>query len=103
MVDRPSANQLQNAARDRVRSKKEIYNAVLDRVYVRIASKAKFQWVRIVYTTPSFMVGVPPYDVQECTRYMARALQKAGYVVEVYGADVLYISWDLAEKNGRYE
>lgn len=97
MSDRPSARDLQVAAKDKRRAKRECYDSILDKVYAKISTKAKIDWVRLVYEIPKFVVGLPPYDVNECAKYLTKALKKDGYFVEIYGDNVLYVSWDVNE------
>lgn len=94
---RPTARQLQDDARDRRRKRRECFETIADKAYTRIACKARAGWVRAIYEVPPFVVGVPPYDADECVRFVARALRRDGYVVEVFG-HVLYVSWDAGEK-----
>lgn len=95
---RPSAEQLQGEAREKRRQRRQCFDCVLDRVYARIASKAKLGWVRVVYEVPPFFVGLPPYDVNDCVKFVARGLRRDGYLVETFG-HVVYISWDPKEKS----
>lgn len=95
---RPTAAQLQTAAREKRRQKRDCYDEILDKVYGRVSAKAKLGWVRVLYEVPSFVVGLPPYDTVECVKHLARCLSRDGYLVEVYG-HVLYVSWDPREKS----
>ena len=97
MSERPSARQLQTDARNRKRAKRQAFDAVLEKIYNKISNKAKLGWVRLVYNVPSFVIGIPPYDICECVSHAAKTLKKDGYVVDVYGEQVLYISWDKKE------
>lgn len=96
---RPTAAQLNAESKERRRAKRECFKVILDKVYHRINAKAKLNWVRILYQVPPFTVGIPPYDVDECCRYVRRALRKDGFLVEIYGT-VLYISWAADETPG---
>ena len=98
-ASRPSAQQLQSEAREKRRQRRRSFDCVLEKVYVRISTKARLGWQRIVYEVPPFFVGLPPYDTAECVRFLARSLRKDGYAVETYG-HVLYVSWDPTEKSG---
>lgn len=94
---RPTARQLQDEARERRQKRRECYETVVDKAYSRIACKARAGWVRAIYEVPPFLVGSPPYNVEDCVRFVARVLRRDGYVVEVFGR-VLYVSWDAGEK-----
>nr|WRJ69902.1 hypothetical protein TetV2_00457 [Oceanusvirus sp.] len=95
---RPNARQLQAEAKIRRKAKKRIFETILEKIYQRIELKASLDWTRLVYEVPPFVVGVPPYDVVECGEYLRRALKKDGYIVEIYGGTVLYVSWDGSEE-----
>lgn len=96
---RPSAQQLQSEAREKRRQRRQCFDCILDKVYTRIAVKAKLGWVRIVYEVPPFFIGLPPYDIADCVKFLTKGLKKDGYIVEAYN-HVLYVSWDPKEKNG---
>jgi Family of unknown function (DUF5759) len=96
MRDRPSAHQLQADAKERRRRRRECYDSIVDRVFTRVVSKSRQGWVRVVYEVPPFVAGLPPYDVSDCTRHVARVLRRNGYFVETFD-HVIYISWDPAE------
>lgn len=96
---RPSASQLQGEAKEKRRQRRVCFEEILEKVYTRVAAKARLGWVRVLYEVPPFCVGLPPYDRADCVRYVARALKKDGYLVEAYG-HVVYVSWDPKEKKG---
>ncbi len=98
-MHRPSAAELQSDAKDKRRARRACFEDILERVYARITSKNKMGWVRIVYEVPPFFVGLPPYDREDCVKYLVRCLKKGGYTVEPFGY-VLYVSWDPKEKSG---
>ena len=95
---RPSAQELQSAAKDKRRQRRVCFEEILEKVYTRVSAKAKLGWVRVLYEVPPFCVGLPPYDRADCVKYLTRALKKDGYMVEAYG-HVLYVSWDPKEKS----
>lgn len=97
---RPSAQQLQSAAKEKRRQRRACYEEILEKVYTRVAAKAKMGWVRVLYEVPPFWVGLPPYDREDCVKYVTRAMKKDGYMVEAYG-NVVYVSWDPKEKSER--
>ncbi len=74
-----------------------MFDAVLDKAYQKIEAKARLQWTRILYEVPPFVVGLPPYCAQECSEHLVRHLKRAGYVAELYGETLLYVSWDVSE------
>lgn len=95
--DRPSALDLQREAKDKRRRRRDCYDELVSKAYARVSAKARQGWVRVLYDVPAFCVGLPPYDREDCARYLARVLRKDGYHAEVYGP-VVYVSWDPKEK-----
>ncbi len=89
---RPTAAQLNAESKERRRAKRDCFKVILEKVYHRINAKAKLNWVRVLYEVPPFTVGIPPYDLEECCKYIHRALRRDGYFVEVHGS-IFYISW----------
>ena len=97
MDERPTARQLQMEKNARRRAKRAVFDGVMARLYSRIAFKARSEWTRLVFEVPPLVLGTPSFNVGECTIHLCRALRRDGYLVEVFGSNVLYVSWDRSE------
>ena len=45
------------------------------------------------YVIPEVMLGVPRYDVSECTRYLLDTLERNGFCVRYTHPNLLFVSW----------
>lgn len=51
----------------------------------------------MVYRVPEFLSGLPVYDAAEVASSVAESLADDGFLVDLYGEDTLYVSWDRGE------
>lgn len=78
-----------------------IYSKVLKRVQSRIKHTANLNKGRTecIYLIPDFMLGIPTYNVQDCTVFIITALLKNGFYVNYTHPNMVYISWKHWEKD----
>jgi hypothetical protein len=75
-------------------SRNSIKGIFLDRCRKRIESHNKFGKEDIIFDVPDFIIGIPPYDSNEITRYLLGYLLEAGFhVVKLPKINAIYISW----------
>lgn len=71
------------------------YNKIL----VRIHNKIKYISKQLVndqccwYVMPEMMIGIPKYDVKDCTAYVIEKLRDNGFVIRYTHPNLLFISW----------
>ena len=71
------------------------YNKIL----LRIHSKIKYVSKQLVneqccwYIMPEMMIGIPKYDVKDCTAYTIEKLRENGFIVRYTHPNLLFISW----------
>jgi hypothetical protein len=71
------------------------YNKIL----VRIHNKIKYISNQLVneqccwYIMPEMMIGIPKYDVKDCTAYVIEKLRDNGFVIRYTHPNLLFISW----------
>ena len=71
------------------------YNKIL----VRIHNKIKYISKQLVneqccwYVMPEMMIGIPKYDVKDCTAYVIEKLRTNGFVIRYTHPNLLFISW----------
>lgn len=71
------------------------YNKIL----VRIHNKIKFISNQLVnqqccwYVMPEMMIGIPKYDVKDCTAYVIEKLRTNGFIIRYTHPNLLFISW----------
>jgi len=71
------------------------YNKIL----VRIHNKIKYISKQLIneqccwYVMPEMMIGIPKYDVKDCTAYIIEKLRDNGFIVRYTHPNLLFISW----------
>lgn len=71
------------------------YNKIL----LRIHNKIKYISKQLVndqccwYVMPEVMIGIPKYDVKDCTAYVIEKLRDNGFVIRYTHPNLLFISW----------
>lgn len=71
------------------------YNKIL----LRIHNKIKYISKQLVneqccwYIMPEMMIGIPKYDVKDCTAYIIEKLRDNGFIVRYTHPNLLFISW----------
>lgn len=61
---------------------------------MKYAENGKF---RFFFEVPEFILGVPPYRLEDAVKYLLDRLLKAGYLVKYYFPKYMYISWSYDE------
>ena len=79
----------------RFKKRLEIYDKVLKKVHERIKNVAHSSrgGVFCFYIVPSFIFGIPIYDMNTCIVYIVKHLIKNGFIVNYTHPNLLYISW----------
>jgi hypothetical protein len=69
------------------------YNVVLKRLENRIMQTAKMDKYECDYEVPSFIVGEPMYEIQDCVLYLYMKLHRSGYRVKLLDGVTVRVSW----------
>lgn len=69
------------------------YNVVLKRLENRILQTAKMDQYECEYEVPTFIVGEPMYEVQDCVVYLYMKLHRSGYKVKLVSNHTVRVSW----------
>lgn len=69
------------------------YEAVLQRVHLRIQSSAAVNRYSCSFDIPPFLLGMPAIDVDLCRAFLQNQLQRKGYTVRVTSPRRLLIAW----------
>ena len=72
-----------------------LYNKILSRVHVKVrtASRQRNADQACWYVVPETLIGVPRYDVRECTAYLIDKLRANGFGVRYTHPNLLLLSW----------
>jgi len=82
---------IQHKKQKRVRS----YDAVLSKCYAHIQKAADTELFQTFFEVPVFLVGVPLFDLNQCTAYVITQLRNNGFLVKYFFPKILYISWEI--------
>lgn len=86
-------------------SKKLERNAVFNRVYdmcqQRVISHAKKDAMRMMFEMPEFILGIPPFNLNDALTHVIERLKNNGFLVQYFFPKLLYISWDVDEISGK--
>ena len=76
-----------------------------EKVYVScenmIRNASKQDLMQCLFRVPDFVLGVPPYNLEECIQYLIARIEKGGFFVQYYFPNVIHISWDIKDLENR--
>ena len=76
------------------KNKDTIKNIFLEKCRKRIESHNKFGKEDILYEIPDFIIGIPPYNSTDITKFLVDYLNEAGfYTFKLPKVNIIYISW----------
>lgn len=84
--------------RDKARLK--AYNQMLETIYhrVKVTSQLPTGQTYLLYNIPSFILGLPRIDLEDCVVYLVYQLRASGFEIKYTYPNLLYISWGHHEK-----
>lgn len=89
-----SINNLHNEIEKRETRKNKTYQTILEKVQYRIITvNKKSNDCYCFYVVPTFIFGVPLYDVTKCIIFIMEDLIGRGFKVNYTHPNLLYISW----------
>ena len=77
--------------------RKETYRALMQQFSRKIKAAVELRNREAICTVPPFVVGFPRYDLGKAVVYMARQLQKLGYVVDLVGPLDIRVRWSMTQ------
>lgn len=87
-------DQLHREREDRITRKKMVYDKILEKCHHRILTAAKNDSSCFCfYIVPSFIYGMPLYNLNTCIMYLVNCLTKNGFDVKYTHPNLIYISW----------
>ena len=71
------------------------YNKILTRVHnkIKFTSKQLINEQCCWFIIPEILLGIPKYDVKDCTVYIIEKLRQNGFVVRYTHPNLIFISW----------
>ena len=92
-----SAYELNKQIENKKKRAKLVFEKVLESCDRRIQSAAAVRAYECVFTVPTFVMGFPLYDVDECMDYVLRKLVSNGFLTDVLPPRSIRISWNIKE------
>lgn len=86
---------------DRQKRRTVAFEKVLQSCHKLIKTSCKHDHMRCLFRVPDFVLGVPPYNIGECVKFLIERLEKGGFYLQYYYPNVLHISWDIADLERR--
>jgi len=77
------------------------FNRIYDMCQQRIISHAKKDMLRMVFEMPEFILGIPPFNLNDALTHVIDRLKNNGFLVMYFFPKLLYISWDMDEITGK--
>jgi len=100
MAPHISLNELYRMKRQKETNKIASFNKVLEKCHQRIRNVASYGGLNAFYEVPGMIVGLPLYNIAQCTEYIVEQLRTSGFLVQVLPPPhmyVIYVSWDPEE------
>lgn len=71
------------------------YNKILTRIHnkIKFTSKQLINEQCCWFIIPEILLGIPKYDVKDCTVYVIEKLRQNGFVVRYTHPNLIFISW----------
>ena len=73
----------------------QTYNRILARIHnkIKLLSKQNISNQHCFYVIPEIIIGVPKYNVEDCTAYIIHKLRDNGFVVRYTHPNLVFVSW----------
>lgn len=97
-----SINEIHKIEDNRKKIKKETYKKIYDQVSKKIKTAVELGQKNVFIRIPTFIMGLPSYDVKKACAYVQRQFINGGFYVCKTSEIDLYISW-CKEKNKNYK
>uniref|UniRef100_A0A6C0KFA4 Uncharacterized protein n=1 Tax=viral metagenome TaxID=1070528 RepID=A0A6C0KFA4_9ZZZZ len=88
-------DELYERSRETSQTKIKTYQKILARIHSRIKaiSRQRNNNKFCMFVIPEFILGIPRYDIAECTNYVIEKLTENGFQVKYTYPNLLFISW----------
>lgn len=88
-------DELYERTRETSQTKIKTYQKILARIHTRIKaiSRQRNNNKFCMFVIPEFILGIPRYDIAECTNYVIEKLIDNGFQIKYTYPNLLFISW----------
>ena len=86
---------LKKKKENKLKIKIESYNKIFDLINRKILFNIENESKDCYYIIPPFILGIPPYDINLCSKYIISKLKKKGLENSIYiEPNIIYINWE---------
>lgn len=77
-------------------NKTKVYQQILQRAHtkIKITSRQRNNMKCCWFVIPEFILGLPKYNIELCTRYIMDKLYENGFIIKYTYPNLLFISWN---------
>ena len=95
IVEKIDMDELYNKKFEIEEHRRKTYGKILNRAHskIKVTSRLKIKEQFCFYVVPEFMIGVPKYNLADCTNYVIDKLVENGFFVKFTEPNLLFISW----------
>jgi hypothetical protein len=86
---------LHNTINKKKHVRTNIYNSILNKCHNKIKQAAEKELISTFFNIPSYVVGLPLFDISECSKYIFDHLQQNGFKVSFLSLNIIHISWEI--------
>ena len=88
-------DELYERSRETSQTKVKTYQKILARIHSRIkaVSRQRNNNKFCMFVIPEFILGIPRYDIAECTNFVIEKLTENGFQIKYTYPNLLFISW----------
>ena len=88
-----SLSELAQIHKKKLKNKSKAYDVILNKCHTQIRNMARRDQTFCYYMVPTYVLGLPLYDINACIVYILLNLKKRGFFVQMSNAQTIYISW----------
>jgi len=86
---------LQKNKENKLKLKKESYNKIFNLLNKKIIFNIENNMKDCYLNVPPFILGIPPYKIDSCCKYIISKLKKKGLENSIYiEPNIIYINWE---------
>lgn len=87
------AGDIIKSQREREKKRENIYKNIYTLIENKILQSSKSDYYYTYYEVPSYVYGLPIYNVEDCIDYVTRRLEKNDFTVKYQGDYTILITW----------
>lgn len=86
---------LHNTINKKKHVRTNIYDSILNKCHNKIKQAAEKELIGTFFNIPNYVVGLPLFNISECSKYIFDHLQQNGFKVNFLTFNIIHISWEI--------